>query len=153
MADRHSALAHLDVLVGRWTVQPEVPGVAPALTEATWVENGAFLRQFTERDPIPDDVPDAWRGLAPFPTVTMIGLDDSAEEFTVLYADARGVYRVYQMAVVGREWTMSRRAPGMNQRFVGIISEDGDRIDGRWEASEDGEAWNLDFQLTYTRQR
>ena len=125
----------------------------PAQTEATWVENGAFLRQFTERDPIPDDVPDGWRGLAPFPTVTMIGLDDSAEEFTVIYADARGVYRVYQMTLVGREWTMSRRAPGMNQRFVGIISEDGDRIDGRWEASEDGEAWNLDFQLTYTRQR
>jgi len=153
MADRHPALARLDILVGRWTTQPEVPGVAPAQTEATWVENGAFLRQFTARDPIPDDVPDGWRGLAPFPTVTMIGLDDSAEEFTVIYADARRVYRVYQMTLVGREWTMSRRAPGMNQRFVGIISEDGDRIDGRWEASEDGEAWNLDFQLTYTRQR
>jgi hypothetical protein len=153
MADRHPALARLDVLAGRWTVQPAVRGVAPALTEATWVEGGTFLRQITDRDPIPDDVPDAWRGFAPFPTVTMIGMDESAQEFTVLYADARGVHRVYQMTLVGREWTMSRRAPGMNQRFAGIISEDGDRIDGRWEASEDGEAWNLDFELTYTRQR
>jgi hypothetical protein len=153
MADRHPALARLDILVGRWTVQPAVPGVVPAWSEAAWVDDGAFLRQVTDRDPIPDDVTDAWRGLAPFPTVCLMGLDDSVEEFTMLYADGRGVHRVYQMTFVGREWTMTRRAPGMNQRYVGIVSEDGNRIDGRWEASEDGEAWNLDFELTYTRSR
>jgi hypothetical protein len=130
-----------------------VPGVAPAWTDAEWVEDGTFLRQVTDRDPIPEDVPDAWRGLAPFPTVCLIGLNESPEEFTVLYADARGVHRVYQMTFDGREWTMSRRAPGMNQRFFGTLSGTGDRIDGRWEASADGEAWNLDFELTYTRQR
>ena len=152
MVDRRPALARLDVLVGRWTVHLEVPGVAPAWSEVAWVDDGAFLRQITDRDQIPDDVPDAWRGLAPFPTVCMMGLDDSTDEFTVLYADARGVYRVYQMTFVGREWTMSRRAPGMNQRFVGVVSEDGNRIDSRWEASKYGEAWDLDFEMTYVRQ-
>ena len=149
MVDRHPALARLDVLVGRWSVQVE--GVAPAWSEVSWVQDGAFLRQFTDRDPVPDSVPDAWRGVAPFPTVTMIGLDDSADQFTTLYADARGVSRVYQMTFVGREWTLIRYAPGFNQRFLATVSEDGNRVDGRWERSADGETWDLDFELSYLR--
>jgi hypothetical protein len=151
MADRHPALARLDVLVGRWSLQPKVDAVAPAWCEFAWVEQGAFLRQFTDREPVPDTVPDAWRGHEPFPIVALIGLDDSADEYTMLYGDARGVYRVYRMTFNGRELTVVRAAPGFNQRFLGTLSPGGDRIDGRWEMSQDGEFWSLDFELTYTR--
>jgi hypothetical protein len=41
MADRHPALVRLDVLVGRWTVQPKVDGLGPAWAEFTWQEDGA----------------------------------------------------------------------------------------------------------------
>jgi hypothetical protein len=150
MADRHLALARLDPLVRRWTAQPQVDGVHPARSEFAWTEDGWFLRQVTDRDQVP--VGDPWRDVAPFPTVAMIGLDDSAGDFTMLYADARGVFRVYRMNVIGREWTIVRHAPGFNQRYVGTLSEDGDRVDGRWEASEDGQTWRVDFELNYTRQ-
>jgi hypothetical protein len=153
MVNRHPALARLDVLVGRWSVQPEVDAVAPAWCECSWVEDGAFLRQFTDREPVPENVPDAWRGHEPFPTVSLIGLDDTADEFTVLYGDARGVYRVYRMTFAGGDWMMVRHAPGFNQRFLATVSADGNRIDGRWERSQDGHAWDLDFGLTYARQR
>jgi hypothetical protein len=74
-------------------------------------------------------------------------------EFTVLYADARGVHRVYRMTFADRVWPMWRGAPGFNQRFTGTLSADGDTVDGRWEISPDGVTWNLDFELTYSRVR
>jgi hypothetical protein len=154
MAGRHPVLARLDALVGRWTVQPKVEGVGTAWTELAWQDGGLFLRQFSDADPPPPGAPPSpWRDHAPFPTTAIIGLDDTAEEFTMLYADARGVHRVYRMAFGDGTWTMSREAPGFNQRFAGTVSPDGDRIDARWEMSEDGVAWRLDFELTYTRQR
>jgi hypothetical protein len=153
MAGRHPALARLDVLVGRWTVQPKVEGVGTAWTEFTWQDGGLFLRQYTDADPPTAATPHAWRDNAPFPTTAVIGLDDDAEEFSMLYADARGVHRVYRMTFAGGVWTMSRDAPGFNQRFNGTVGADGDTIDGRWEISTDGTTWNLDFELTYVRER
>jgi hypothetical protein len=127
MANRHPALTQLDVLVGRWTVQPKVDGLGAGWSEFTWREN------------------------SPLPTTALIGLDDTTGEFTMLYADARGVHRVYRMTLVGDVWTVWRDAPGFNQRFTGTMSADGNRIDGRWEMSKDGETWNLDFELSYVR--
>ena len=75
-----------------------VPGVAPGWSEVSWVDDGAFLRQLTDRDAVPDS--DPWRGLAPFPTVCVIGLDDSADEFTMLYTDARGA-QVFVIITIG----------------------------------------------------
>ena len=48
---------------------------------------------------------------------------------------------------------MWREAPGFSQRFIGTVSADGDTVDARWETSEDGVTWNLDFELTYVRER
>jgi hypothetical protein len=47
-----------------------------------------------------------------------------------------------------RQW---REMPGFHQRFTGELSADGSRIDARWERSEDGEDWFIDFELTHTR--
>lgn len=148
----HPALARLDPLVGRWTLQPRVAGLGPAWTEFSWQDGGAFLHQATDADPPLPTAPQAWRDHAPFPTTAVIGLDDATDEFTMLYADARGVHRVYRMTFVDRVWTIWRDAPGFNQRFTGTLSADGQTADGRWEMSTDGETWNLDFELSYLRQ-
>ncbi|RVX46203.1 hypothetical protein EDD27_9057 [Nonomuraea polychroma] len=151
MERRHPALARLDALVGRWTVQPKVPGVGTAWTEFTWQDEGAYLHQVSDIDAMPDTAPQAWRENAPFPTTALIGLDDSTEQFTMLYADARGVHRVYQMTFADGEWRIWRDAPGFNQRFIGTLSPDGDTVEARWEMSKDGVTWDVDFELTYTR--
>jgi hypothetical protein len=148
--DRHSALVRLDVLVGRWTVQPRVAGVGSARMECAWVDDGAYLRQYTDADPARPE--DPWRGHAPFPTTALIGLDDTADAYTVLYADARGVHRVYAMTFADGTWTQLRLAPGFNQRFTGTVSADGTTIDARWEMSPDGTTWTTDFEIVYTRQ-
>jgi hypothetical protein len=152
MADRHPALARLDVLVGRWTVQPKVDGVGAAWAEFAWQDGGTFLREYSDAGPIPSTAPQAWRENAPFPTTALIGLDDATGEFTMMYADARGVHRVYRMTFADDVWTIWREAPGFNQRFIATMSADGNRIDGRWEMSKDGETWNLDFELGYARE-
>jgi hypothetical protein len=109
---RHPALVRLDVLVGRWTVQPKVEGIGGAWTEFAWQDGGAFLRQISDIDEIPASAPEAWRTNAPFPTTAVIGLDDATGEFTMPYADARGVHRVYRMTFADGEWTVWRDAPG-----------------------------------------
>ncbi|RZU78057.1 hypothetical protein EV384_6807 [Micromonospora kangleipakensis] len=151
MKERHAALARLDVLVGRWTVQPKVEGLGTGWTDLDWVEDGRFLRQFSDAEPVPDTAPQAWRENNPLPVTSLIGLDDAAEEFTMLYADARGVHRVYRMTFADRVWRIWRDAPGFHQRFTGTLSADGDTIDGRWERSTDGVDWTLDFELAYRR--
>src|SRR5437016_584265 len=153
MSGKHPALARLDALVGRWTVQPAVDGVPAAWTEFAWQDDGLFLRQVADADSMPSTAPRAWQDNAPFPTTAVIGLDDTEDEFTVLYADARGVHRVYRMTFAEGVWTMWRYAPGFDQRFTGTLSPDGDTVQARWEMSEDGVTWNLDFELTYTRVR
>jgi hypothetical protein len=81
---------------------------------------------------------------SPFAVTTIVGLDDSAGAYSVLYADARGVFRVYQMSLTGGVWKMWREAPGFRQRFVSTFS-------GYWEKSEDGANSEHDFDLSYTR--
>ncbi|MBM0256319.1 hypothetical protein [Micromonospora sp. 4G55] len=153
MADRHPGLARLDALVGRWAVQLEVEGLGAAWCEFTWQDGGAYLRQVADIDPVPATAPAAWRENLPFPTTAVIGLDDTTDELTMLYADARGVHRVYRMTFVDGVWRQWRDAPGFRQRFVGTVSPDGDRIAARWEISRDDVTWDLDFELTYVRAR
>jgi hypothetical protein len=60
---------------------------------------------------------------------------------------------VYRMTFTDNVWTIWRNAPGFNQRFLATLSADGDTLDGRWEISKDGQTWNLDFELSYVRER
>jgi len=150
MSDRHPALARLDVLVGRWTVQPKVEDAGTASIEFAWQDDGLFLHQRSDTDPMPAS---AWRENAPSSTTAVIGLDDTDEEFTMLYADARGVHRVYRMTLADNVWKMWRNTPGFNQRFTATLNADGDTFDARWEMSQDGQTWNLDFELAYLRER
>jgi hypothetical protein len=71
--------------------------------------------------------------------------------YTALYFDDRGVSRIYQMSLEGRQWKEWRHAPGFSQRFAGTISADGNIISASWEKSSDGTTWQHDFNLTYKR--
>jgi hypothetical protein len=70
---------------------------------------------------------------ADFPSTTITGLDDSSRQFTQLYADGRGVFRVYQMRFQDGVWEVWRDAPDFFQRFNGIVSEDGNTISAYWD--------------------
>src|SRR5438309_1541587 len=150
---RHPELRRLEALVGEWELTALVGGdaVAGGRTSFRWIEDGAFLLQRTEAD-VPSDAPPGWLANAPFPTTAVIGLDQRSGTFSHLYADARGVARVYGMRLDGDRWEIwGRPADDFHQRFAGTFAPGGDAIAARWERSADGSSWELDFELTYKR--
>jgi hypothetical protein len=148
----HAALAQLERFIGTWDVTANFGGQVMGGVTATfgWLEGGAFVVERSVMEAA-DDVPAEILANSPLPTTRIIGYDDSAEMFTVLYADRRGVARVYQMRLVGDRWDMARDAPGFGQRFTAEFDAEGRTISGRWEMSSDNETWEHDFAMTYTR--
>ncbi|MBV9280491.1 MAG: hypothetical protein JOZ41_10455 [Chloroflexi bacterium] len=140
------ALEKLGALVGEWEVElrfpAQPPGTVLGRASFQWLEDGAFLLYRL------GDV-----AAGPPYSISLIGGDDSAETYTVLYADDRRVSRIYQMRLDGGEWAMWREAPGFWQRFTGTFGDGGDTIAARWEKSPDGVRWEHDFDLTYRRLR
>lgn len=150
---RNPLLDRLDMLAGEWTQEAVVDGTVVGTARASfeWTEDGAFLVQHAQADPPLPETPPAWIENSPLPLVTMMGLDDTSERFTMLYADSRNVFRVYQMTLEDDLWTVWRDAPGFHQRFRGTVEEGGRRIRGAWEASPDGTNWRVDFGQNYRR--
>jgi hypothetical protein len=150
---RHPALQQLNALVGEWKMRASVGEQPATQARATfeWLEGGAFLVQHADVEPAEFEPPAEWVANSPFPIATIIGLDDSTERFSMLYGDARGVFRVYQMSLVDGVWKVWREAPGFHQRFTGTFGEDNTTITARWERSDDGSRWDYDFDLTYTK--
>ena len=85
--------------------------------------------------------------------VEVIGPDEEAETYRMLYYDSRGVSRIYRMTFSGGIWTLWRDFPGFSQRFHGTFSPDGNVITAYWEKSTDGSSWERDFDLTYIKVR
>jgi hypothetical protein len=149
---RDPRLDRLEPFVGDWRIEAPAfaaevdPGLADAARVSfAWTLGGAFLLQ---RSSIP--VPGAPDGL------TVIAPDRDGEHYTQHYFDSRGVVRIYAMTFDGRDWTLERHSPDFSplpfhQRWTSALSDDGGTIAGRWEASPDGAAWELDFELTYVR--
>ena len=147
--DRDERLRRLDVLVGEWRLDapafplpPELAAEARSTFE--WALGGTFLLQ---RSSVP--VAEAPDGLC------LVGLDAGAG-YTQHYFDSRGIARTYAMTFDGSRWTLERTAPDFtpldfHQRWEATVTDGGSAIEGRWESSPDGEAWQLDFELTYRR--
>jgi len=136
-------------LIGTWEFEPSVEGRSPGKGRASfeWIEAGAFVLQRSEAewsDP-------AWIENAPGTTQAVIGFDDSTGEVVQLYADDRGVLRIYRGTLTDDACRLERAAPDFHERFVGEFRDVGRTIDGRWESSPDGTAWDLDFPITYRK--
>jgi hypothetical protein len=142
------ALSVLQPLIGSWTTSIAwsekthklVGGPRSVETPVSfaWASSGSFLVHISGG------------GGAPV-AHWMIGRDDTSGAFSALYADDRGVSRLYEMSFAGDLWKMWRAAPGFHQRFAGRISPDGNAIEACWEKSEDGSNWERDFDLIYTK--
>lgn len=150
--EQRSPLAPLERLIGDWELEAHIGGqtLTGARAGFEWTEDGAFLIQRTDAE-LPDEAPPEFVANSPFPTVLTIGLDDASGAYSVLYADARGVRRVYEMSFDGRTWKQWRNAPRFHQRSEAVLSDDGKTMSGRWEKSADGSHWELDFEYTYRR--
>lgn len=137
-------------LVGEWTIlagfEPEPPEDIGARVSFEWLAGEQFL---VERWEVP--IPEAPDGIA------IIGADPGSEgRYLQHYFDSRGVARVYRMSLEGGLWKLWRDEPDLSpldfsQRFYGAFAADGATITGRWEICHDGETWEHDFDLTYTR--
>jgi hypothetical protein len=140
-----NALKELEVLVGEWSQEAIPPGREPWPGEARatfeWLE-GSDNRLLVERSTV--EMPEAPNG------VCVIGCDAANGTYYQLYMDDRNVCRVYEMSIGNGEWKLWRDGEPFSQRFTATISEDGNRIEGRWELNE-GEGWKTDFDLIYTR--
>ena len=100
---------------------------------------------------------------AEFPdSISIIGGAPDGDPQPMHYFDSRGVKRLFMTVVEGSTWRIWRApgeawngpdGPGFNQRFIGQLSADGTRIDGRWERGlgENGDRWEIDFPITYVR--
>jgi hypothetical protein len=149
-----SASVPLRLLIGTWEFEATKEGRSMGRGTATfeWIEDGAFVLQHADAEPRPEDPPE-WVANSPMPVTSVIGFDDTTLEHVMLYADARGVFRIYHMSLSEDSWKLWRAAPGFHQRFIGAFRDDGQTVEGRWEASADGSAWETDFDMTYRKVR
>ena len=139
-----NALKELEPLVGEWKVEATPPGGPPWPGEASityeWMEGAPFLIERSEVE-----MPEAPNAIC------VIGCDAANDRYFQLYSDDRGVCRVYELSIGDGELKIWREGEPFAQRFSGRFSEDGNRIDARWEAAKDGTAWETDFDLVFTR--
>jgi len=143
------ALDQLAPLLGEWNIEitsvssfEDPSAVVRGHSSFAWLEGGAFLLQHSEI--LHSDFPRS---------TAVMGPDDEAGTYRMLYYDSRGVSRIYRMTFSGGIWTLWRDFPGFSQRFQGTFSEDGKTITAYWEKLSDGSNWEHDFDLTYTKVR
>ncbi len=143
------ALDQLAALLGEWDVEItsvsayEGPSaVVQGHSSFAWLEEGAFLVQHSQIS------------ASDFPRSTAVmGPDEEAGTYRMLYYNSRGVSRIYRMTFSGGIWTLWRDFADFSQRFHGTLSEDGKTITAYWEKSSDGTNWEHDFDITYSRVR
>jgi hypothetical protein len=138
------ALALFGKLVGEWTTVG-THGLVPDTTyhghtTFEWLEGGAFLIMHSEIDE--PDIPSA---------VAVIGSDDSAGDYSMLYFDERGVSRKFEVTLSNNTLTWLRKFPGFSQRVTLTIADDGRTIVSKGALSKDDVSWEKDLDLTYTR--
>jgi hypothetical protein len=142
-------MERLEPLVGEWSVEGSFRDAGPTGVEGRsvyeWTLDRAFL---VERSEVPH--PEAPG------SVSLIGRAPSGDGFLQHYFDSRGIARVYKMTFENGVWKRWRDEADFSplsfgQRFEGRFSDDGRRIDARWEITDDDGNWMVDFELTYTR--
>jgi hypothetical protein len=141
-------MEQLEPFLGEWKLEVDFPGASEVEARAVfeWILDGQFLVQRSEVAH-----PDAPNGYC------ILGLDSDGDGYTQHYFDSRGIARVYAMKFENGDWELLRVTPDFtpldfSQRYLGRFSDDGNRIEGQWESSNDrGQTWELDFHLNYTK--
>ena len=139
-----SSLQQFALLVGEWKMvgtHPAFPSAAHGRSTFTWLKDEALLLWHFH-----------WDQPGPPSALSVIGHDDAVDTCSMLYADERGVARIYQMRLEGGVWKLWRESPGFSQRMTGTFSADGNTIVVHGELSRDGSNWEEDLGVTYTRQ-
>jgi hypothetical protein len=140
------ALADLQFLAGIWDMElseasflPDPEATVHGAVTFEWIEQGAALVMRM--------------GDAATPTATWIfGRDEAEPGYRVLYADDRGVSRIYQMSFSNGTWRMWRDTPEFSQRFDAEVSASQTEVTGSWLRSADGgTTWEHDFTVRYSR--
>lgn len=80
-------------------------------------------------------------------SVSVINQDDTNGQGVMIYYDSRGVSRIYKMSFADNIWKLWRDAPGFNQKFEGVVSNNGNIIDASWYKMEDDKTWVHDFSI------
>src|SRR3989442_3471324 len=118
------ALEPLAPLVGQWRTtgtHPRIPGTTfHGRTSFEWHEGGAFVLMRSEIDE--PEIPSA---------VAVIGSDDAAATFTMIYFDEREISRRYTVEATVGEVRWHRDEGGFAQRMVLTIAADGSQLDAR----------------------
>ena len=138
------ALHALEPLVGDWTAEAAWPSGEPwpggGRSSFAWHPSKAHLVWTSTVD-----LPEA-------PTSTsVIGCDGANGTYTMLYADERGVSRIYAMTIDEHGWTLSRDGEPFAQRFFAEFQGGGNTMAARWERSEDDGSFVFDFTIVYRR--
>ena len=138
------ALKSLEPLLGEWVLEASAPDGEPWPGEGRanfkWHASGAHLVARTTVE-----VPGAPN------TTSIIGCDAANGTYYQLYADDRGVCRVYEMSIGDGEWRLWRSGEPFPQRFTGRFEANGNTIAGLWEKAENGGHYETDFHLTYRK--
>ncbi len=138
------ALRSFEPLIGEWQTtgtHPHVPGKSfHGRASFAWHEGGAFLimRSEIEEPEIPSGV-------------AIIGSDDAAGTYFMVYFDQRGVSRKYDVTMSGNVLKSWRDDPNFSQRRTLTVGEDGTRMVDKGEMARNGGAWEDDLSLTYVR--
>ncbi|MEV5829609.1 hypothetical protein AB0L25_28995 [Spirillospora sp. NPDC052242] len=142
---RNTGLEKLGGLVGTWTM---TLANAPFLPEGTEVPGTATVEWLGESFLVMRSVFEGGDNASEMTCV--FGRSDANDAYVALYHDDRGVCREFAMTFEDGRWTLLREDPDFHQRWIADVGKD--RIDGRWEASEDaGTTWRKDFDLAYLR--
>lgn len=146
-----AAIERLDVFIGEWRMETSIPGAPAGRAAFEFMPGRRFLIQRWGFPGMPGvDTGDEFGGIA------IIGLGPGPRTYLQHYFDSRGVARVYQMSFSNGVWKLGRDSADFSpldfsQRFTGTFSDDGRTIQALWEISYDGERWEHDFDLTYTK--
>jgi hypothetical protein len=140
---KNSALAMLDRALGTWNVT----GTHPYLPDRALrgrvtferIDDGAFVRMHSKMEDT--EIPEG---------IAIIGTDVDAKSCTMLYFDARGVARTYQVELDANGFTWFRDGD-FAQRFRVTIAADGDAMEGEGTMKKAGAGWGPDLRLSYVR--
>ena len=140
---RNPALEPLDVLIGEWSLTLTNAWFLESLdveqhgtATARWLGDAFIeLEADLEGEPL-------WH--------FAFGRTDANGELVALYHDPRPTSRLFRMTFVEGKLTLMRQDPDFHQRFIATVTPA--RIDGHWDASDDGGAtWRKDFDVILER--